>query len=246
MMYVKVVTPSGLFVGRIRRPPDLSNRHTVVKLFNPILRAEYSCAALHITEITEAEAKKHFESDELTMLDHYRRELDKLGICLSAGLDSSEARRILLNEKTCSMHRGFLKGRGVRLDQNFGHSCVEQSVFKAHRAANCYSCRAKVDNDWHLECIACGWIVCGDCGACGCGHPIHGPGFLPKWQQHLSDSVAGRSDEQAVSPYDSKEVCHSFLDIDSARRFALENRGAMLRRDSSGEGWVVTVANKTI
>ena len=39
---------------------------------------------------------------------------------------------------------------------------------RRHRIARCYNCTRKVDNEFDLECTACGWIVC-DCGACGCG-----------------------------------------------------------------------------
>lgn len=37
------------------------------------------------------------------------------------------------------------------------------------RVTHCYRCSAHLDSDAHLECSACGWLVC-TCGACGCGY----------------------------------------------------------------------------
>ena len=39
-----------------------------------------------------------------------------------------------------------------------------------HRTDNCYSCKTAVDNALDAECIACGWIICSNCAACGCGY----------------------------------------------------------------------------
>jgi hypothetical protein len=41
---------------------------------------------------------------------------------------------------------------------------------KKHRTPNCYSCHQKLDNESDNECNACGWIICGGCGVCGCGY----------------------------------------------------------------------------
>jgi hypothetical protein len=40
-----------------------------------------------------------------------------------------------------------------------------------HRTTHCYNCMAKdLDNETDYECLACGWIICHECGACGCGY----------------------------------------------------------------------------
>ena len=38
------------------------------------------------------------------------------------------------------------------------------------RVNHCYNCKRTVDNSKDLECTNCNWIVCGLCGACGCGY----------------------------------------------------------------------------
>jgi hypothetical protein len=39
---------------------------------------------------------------------------------------------------------------------------------RPRRVTHCYSCKGRLDNSIDIECVACGWILCG-CGACGCG-----------------------------------------------------------------------------
>lgn len=41
---------------------------------------------------------------------------------------------------------------------------------KSHqqRASVCFSCRASVDTRLDLQCMVCHWIICSNCGACGC------------------------------------------------------------------------------
>ncbi len=42
----------------------------------------------------------------------------------------------------------------------------EQS--RQQRASVCFSCHASVDTRLDLQCLACRWIICSVCGACGC------------------------------------------------------------------------------
>lgn len=49
-----------------------------------------------------------------------------------------------------------------------GHSVRPMS--KVPRASHCYNCHYPVDNRLDLECTICGWIICNDCVACGCGY----------------------------------------------------------------------------
>ncbi len=45
---------------------------------------------------------------------------------------------------------------------------------RAHRTANCWRCSRELDNTVDFECCRCGWIVCWNCGACGCGFGYSG------------------------------------------------------------------------
>lgn len=38
------------------------------------------------------------------------------------------------------------------------------------RITRCYSCKNHLDNVHDLECSKCKWIICENCGACGCGY----------------------------------------------------------------------------
>lgn len=46
---------------------------------------------------------------------------------------------------------------------------VRQS--RSERKNNCWSCKRAVFSKYHEICNACGWIVCPNCGACGCCAP---------------------------------------------------------------------------
>jgi hypothetical protein len=41
---------------------------------------------------------------------------------------------------------------------------------RKRRKTHCYNCPTNLDNIVDLEHIDCGWIICGSCGACGCGY----------------------------------------------------------------------------
>jgi hypothetical protein len=49
------------------------------------------------------------------------------------------------------------------------YSGVNLKTTKLHRVTHCYSCKKKLDSHFHIECNACGWLIC-ECGACGCGY----------------------------------------------------------------------------
>lgn len=58
-----------------------------------------------------------------------------------------------------------LPNRGVR----------EPAKHDGRRESVCYVCDTGVDSAFSPACESCGWIVCGNCGACGCGwHPNNG------------------------------------------------------------------------
>ena len=60
-------------------------------------------------------------------------------------------------------HKGFLK------IINKEYSGVRSSKFK-NRHTHCYKCKSEIDSRYDMECIACGWVICNSCGACGCGY----------------------------------------------------------------------------
>ena|SRR5206468_4529078 len=60
-------------------------------------------------------------------------------------------------------HQEFLLSLG-KSDKGRG------KVSRWSRASNCYKCKGPVANVYDLECVACGWIVCNYCAACGCGY----------------------------------------------------------------------------
>jgi hypothetical protein len=35
---------------------------------------------------------------------------------------------------------------------------------------HCYNCKTHLDSRQHGKCSRCPWIVCPQCGACGCGY----------------------------------------------------------------------------
>jgi len=59
-------------------------------------------------------------------------------------------------------HKEFLVALGK-------HDKGRGGVSRWTRSSNCYNCKGSVTNLFDLECVACGWIVCNSCAACGCG-----------------------------------------------------------------------------
>jgi hypothetical protein len=68
-----------------------------------------------------------------------------------------------MRENLTERHQEFLNSRGVP-DQG------RRPLTRTHRTSHCYNCKSTVDNAVDLECIACGWIICNECAACGCGY----------------------------------------------------------------------------
>jgi len=46
---------------------------------------------------------------------------------------------------------------------------VNAQVDIHRRITGCFNCKNHLDNALDLECTICGWIICDNCGACGCG-----------------------------------------------------------------------------
>lgn len=47
---------------------------------------------------------------------------------------------------------------------------LTRSITSNVRVSHCYNCNFPVDNREDLECSLCGWIICNNCTACGCGY----------------------------------------------------------------------------
>lgn len=63
-------------------------------------------------------------------------------------------------------HKNFLSKLGLPEQR-----LRPRTINKANRIANCYVCRAPLNNAVEVECAECGWILC-NCGACGCGYGL--------------------------------------------------------------------------
>jgi hypothetical protein len=68
-------------------------------------------------------------------------------------------------ERVNTLHQEFLSSLGK---PNGGTSLSSHQ--RSHRTTRCYSCKTNLDNEVDLECRNCGWIICAQCGACGCGY----------------------------------------------------------------------------
>lgn len=74
-------------------------------------------------------------------------------------------REPLFTKHIIRLHESFLNTKGK----------ISSGVVKAHgrrRITHCYSCKEHLDNAVDLECSICKWIICGNCGACGCGYEM--------------------------------------------------------------------------
>ena len=41
---------------------------------------------------------------------------------------------------------------------------------KGLRVSHCYKCKSALNSKDQLECNSCNWMICSNCGACGCGY----------------------------------------------------------------------------
>jgi len=60
-------------------------------------------------------------------------------------------------------HKAFI----YRIHKEYSGSRRSKSK---NKQTHCYSCKSEIDSRYDIECVACGWIVCNTCGACGCGY----------------------------------------------------------------------------
>lgn len=119
-------------------------------------------------------------------------------------------------------HEGFLREHGIDPSTISAEEIVA-AYDRSHRTTGCYNCKSGLDNEIDVECPRCGWIICTGCGACGCGHPKHGV------------KVTERIRRQKTMDASRQE----FRDFAAARDYALSHPPALVKRNQSGDGWVV-------
>lgn len=67
------------------------------------------------------------------------------------------------SEKMEILHKKFLESYN-KLNTGIRKS----NGYITHRKAFCWKCGVSVDNELNFECKSCNWILCSNCGACGC------------------------------------------------------------------------------
>ncbi len=117
--------------------------------------------------------------------------------------------------------------------QNNGLTVRETKYAKSHKRARvsvCWNCHKPLNNVIDLECSACEWIVCGACGACGCGYK-------------KDDETNSNSELPPFIPMPIDEEMKKnqivFDSFQEASKFAKNNPGQKLSRTTDGHRWKV-------
>lgn len=58
------------------------------------------------------------------------------------------------------IHNQYLDSKGLSKQK------LIKNTNRNRRVSHCWNCLSTVDNNTDYECMGCGWIVCGSCGAC--------------------------------------------------------------------------------
>ena len=85
------------------------------------------------------------------------------------------------DEQICALaiqNNKMLRQKGVQIlnekfrNQTKGSSMDEYLIasMDTKYESGCWNCKGPVDSEWDLKHRACGWLICGHCGACGCGY----------------------------------------------------------------------------
>jgi hypothetical protein len=126
-------------------------------------------------------------------------------------------------------HGDFLRRKGINPSGISVHQ-ISKIYDRSHRTTGCYECKSGLDNEIDLECPRCSWIVCTNCGACGCGHPKYGPEINRPVAQSKNDAL----------PTEAGQGRRTFPDYASASGHARHNAGSVLCRHPTQDGWIVT------
>ena len=68
------------------------------------------------------------------------------------------------SEKFSKLRQGYFHNLGI-LDP--GHL---ENTRKVQRISHCYNCKSSLNSNQQFQCNACGWMICSNCAACGCGY----------------------------------------------------------------------------
>ncbi len=120
-------------------------------------------------------------------------------------------------------HKNFFKARG-------GIAPETRQAQNKSRASVCWNCKKSVNNSVDLECLACGWIVCGSCGACG---------FRCE-QAGFSDRTYDPSDEP--TKHEEPKLASQnnvFKSFREAADYASAHQELTLSRTNNGNAWKV-------
>lgn len=142
-------------------------------------------------------------------------------------VDSPEVQERFKRE-LLAKHGRFLQRKGIDAS-NISAQKITQAYQRTHRETGCYDCRSTIDNEVDLECSQCSWIICGECGACGCGHPEYGPKFHPRRSRPTDDDPWGLDEPRT----------YRFKDYAAALECTRKHPGAKLRRSPTDDGWLV-------
>lgn len=90
--------------------------------------------------------------------------LDTVGNSVQGALEKIKGLAIIeLQQSIIRRHPVFLS----KIGRSGG---LQYSNRSRYRESHCYSCKTSVNGIFDLECSVCGWLVCVNCAACGCGY----------------------------------------------------------------------------
>lgn len=133
---------------------------------------------------------------------------------------SKQAKEDLYAEAIHALHKQFLERAGLPPSQTRRATKI--------RASYCWRCHKKVDNTVDLECVRCAWIVCGNCGTCGCAAT----------QQAVEDFI-GPSRSPSTDMAGTSEPSRLFSSFKDASDYARANPGEKMTRTENGIDWKV-------
>jgi hypothetical protein len=109
-----------------------------------------------VNYITYDEACEYLEKSELSL-----DTVDKLQVLITVITQKEIARQKDLFYRQ-------LQSKGISIDgRELMIPTIDHNVNQ--RKTGCYNCKYPIDNFTHLECSSCKWIICPNCGSCGCG-----------------------------------------------------------------------------
>lgn len=105
----------------------------------------------------------------------HHRFAEKISVRKCDSIDDALTRiKVLIDAEVRSnwenIRSGIIKNHKEWIKQKGKNYAGVRAITSFRRMNHCYSCKRPVDNAYDIECSACGWIICSNCGACGCGY----------------------------------------------------------------------------